>query len=293
MAGEDWFNLIMKHHPELSIGKPEGLSRARATGMNKENVQQFYFQLEKLVKECILEERPECIYTQDETGLLLNKRPNVIAKKGAQDILSRTSVERATVGTAVTEFESTGIYPLNPNAVPEAKFLLSKTANSHPNETEIPTSDQVPSASTEMRTLLSSPKKSESPKRQRPQTNSHVTLPENLNLLREKQKSKNLTQGKTAGNASKRMRLAAFSTDAASPGSTTTGVASSSSTTSKAAISRATATSISTTTIGTTTVLVRQKDEDICNFCGLRYSDPKNTKMGSWIQCQKCNRWYH
>ena len=32
MAGEDWFQSFMKRHPELSIRKAEGLSRARAGG---------------------------------------------------------------------------------------------------------------------------------------------------------------------------------------------------------------------------------------------------------------------
>lgn len=39
IAGEDWAHGFLKHHPQLSIRKPEGTSIFRAVGFNKEKVQ--------------------------------------------------------------------------------------------------------------------------------------------------------------------------------------------------------------------------------------------------------------
>ncbi|KAJ4440743.1 hypothetical protein ANN_08967, partial [Periplaneta americana] len=33
--------------------------------------------------------------------------------------------------------------------------------------------------------------------------------------------------------------------------------------------------------------------DDICQFCMLKYSDPKSVKKGEWIQCQRKGEWYH
>jgi len=41
-AGRFWFRRFMKHHPELSLLKPEGLSVARAMGCNKEVVTKWF-----------------------------------------------------------------------------------------------------------------------------------------------------------------------------------------------------------------------------------------------------------
>jgi len=42
LAGEDWLSSVMKRHPNLSLRNPEGLSRARAEGISKKAVSDFF-----------------------------------------------------------------------------------------------------------------------------------------------------------------------------------------------------------------------------------------------------------
>ncbi|KAH9627856.1 hypothetical protein HF086_001752 [Spodoptera exigua] len=50
-AGWDWFQGFMKRHPELSKRKAEGLSLARATGMNRQDVNNYFEMLLKVLNE--------------------------------------------------------------------------------------------------------------------------------------------------------------------------------------------------------------------------------------------------
>mgnify|MGYP000094216738 CR=1 FL=1 len=194
-------------------------------------------------------------YNQHATAWQHGNPDKVISKVVFGGIFKKAWNDAAKVGNAVKGFEKTGIFPLNSNAIPENKFLslhlqeesqISPTANT----------DQPSTASAEIRKLIASPQKSETPQRQRKGSmNLRVTSPENLNLLREKQKSKINGQGQSTESARKRSR---YATSAAS-----------------------------------TSGANREISEDACNFCSIKYSDPKNSKMGSWIQCQKCYMWYH
>lgn len=52
IAGEDWLHRFMQRNNEITIRKPEGLSRARINGMQVEKMREFY----KLLKITICEE---------------------------------------------------------------------------------------------------------------------------------------------------------------------------------------------------------------------------------------------
>ncbi|CAG4936820.1 unnamed protein product [Parnassius apollo] len=85
MAGQDWFHRFMQRNKKLTIRKPEGLSRARG--------------------------KPECVYNVDETGMpLSNRSPNIIAQKGAKDVVSMTSVERGENVTVLACMNAAGQY---------------------------------------------------------------------------------------------------------------------------------------------------------------------------------------
>ncbi|CAG4974306.1 unnamed protein product [Parnassius apollo] len=85
MAGQDWFHRFMQRNKKLTIRKPEGLSRARG--------------------------KPECVYNVDETGMpLSNRPPNIIAQKGAKDVVSMTSVERGENVTVLACMNAAGQY---------------------------------------------------------------------------------------------------------------------------------------------------------------------------------------
>lgn len=111
MAGEDWFHRFLQRNEQLSIRKPEGLSRARINGMTKEKVADFFNTLEKVIDTNNLRGKPECIYNVDETGMPLNNRPpNIVAMKGSKDVVSMTSVERGENVTVLACMNATGQY---------------------------------------------------------------------------------------------------------------------------------------------------------------------------------------
>lgn len=111
MAGQDWFHRFMERNKELTIRKPEGLSRARIDGMKREKVAEFFKTLETVVDKTNLRGRPECVYNVDETGIPLNNRPpNIIAQKGAKDVVSVTNVERGENVTVLACMNATGQY---------------------------------------------------------------------------------------------------------------------------------------------------------------------------------------
>jgi len=87
VAGKEWCQTFCKRN-NLSLRKPEGLSKARASGVNKES-------MGKLMNEYDLHNNPSHIYNMDETGLPLNNRPSrILAERGKKEVISLTSVER-------------------------------------------------------------------------------------------------------------------------------------------------------------------------------------------------------
>ncbi|CAG4994976.1 unnamed protein product [Parnassius apollo] len=111
MAGQDWFHRFMQRNKKLTIRKPEGLSRARCDGMKKEKVAEFFNTLETVVDNNNLRGKPECVYNVDETGMpLSNRPPNIIAQKGAKDVVSMTSVERGENVTVLACMNAAGQY---------------------------------------------------------------------------------------------------------------------------------------------------------------------------------------
>ncbi|RVE47494.1 hypothetical protein evm_007905 [Chilo suppressalis] len=102
MAGAAWFKSFIERNPELSIRQAEGLSLARAKGLSREEVNNFYDLLIKVLTENDLLDKPERLYNMDESGIQLNNKPGkVIAKKGAKVVNSVTSAERGETMTIV------------------------------------------------------------------------------------------------------------------------------------------------------------------------------------------------
>lgn len=82
-AGNGWLFLFMKRHPELSVRKSEGVSQARAEGMDREKVSTYFNLLQTILVENGFMDKPGHIYNMDETGCQLNNRPeHVIAERG-------------------------------------------------------------------------------------------------------------------------------------------------------------------------------------------------------------------
>ncbi|KAM3963687.1 uncharacterized protein ACR2FA_002210 [Aphomia sociella] len=89
IAGGTWFQSFIERNPELSIRQAEGLSLARAKGLSREEVNNFYDLLIKVLTDNDLLDKPERIYNMDESGIQLNNKPGkVVAKKGAKVVNS-------------------------------------------------------------------------------------------------------------------------------------------------------------------------------------------------------------
>lgn len=95
LAGYDWLYSFMERNPNLSIRKAEGLSVARAQGMNRKDVKNYFDVLEKIIIEHDLTNKPQNIFNMDETGFSVNNEPGkVIGEKGAKVVQNITSCER-------------------------------------------------------------------------------------------------------------------------------------------------------------------------------------------------------
>ncbi|KAJ8928619.1 hypothetical protein NQ314_018788 [Rhamnusium bicolor] len=80
MAGTDWMKSFMRRHTTLSLRKPENTSIARIAGFNKESVEEFYSNLEQVLRKYKFS--PRRIFNLDETGVTtVLPSPKVVAEK--------------------------------------------------------------------------------------------------------------------------------------------------------------------------------------------------------------------
>ena len=190
-------------------------------------------------------------------------------------IFNRAWKEAATVGTGVSAFQSTGIFPLNRRAIPAYKLNIIATDDNTGGTVDLvsteeqfnfssrnntSTQDPTPSCSREsgddtqeqVRQLLPSPQKATSARTQRKRrTTLHITSPQNILTMKGKQNAStaHAFKGKKKPgrfkNQSKRTNLVSN---------------------------------------------VDMPANNSCNFCKISYDDPRSAQMGDWIQCQSCRK---
>jgi hypothetical protein len=92
-ADKDWFAGFMKRNYDIALRKPEGLSKARAQGMNKKTVEDYFVPYQSLCTELHIHEKPQLIFDMDERGFPLNNiPPKIVATKGAREVVKFTNV---------------------------------------------------------------------------------------------------------------------------------------------------------------------------------------------------------
>ena len=72
---KDWWLGLKKRHPELTIRRSEKLSSSRPRMMNPVVVDKYYTDLEQIVNDSNLENKPHCIWNTDETGRSFDHTP--------------------------------------------------------------------------------------------------------------------------------------------------------------------------------------------------------------------------
>ncbi|KAJ8949594.1 hypothetical protein NQ314_008165 [Rhamnusium bicolor] len=122
MAGTDWMKSFMRRHTTLSLRKPENTSIARIAGFNKESVEEFYSNLEQVLRKYKFS--PRRIFNLDETGVTtVLPSPKVVAEKGKRQVGQVTSAERGSLVTVVCIVNAIGNF-ISPCLIfPRQKYL--------------------------------------------------------------------------------------------------------------------------------------------------------------------------
>ena len=88
LAGEKWFRLFLKRHPQLRHRKAQAMNPARAQKLNRFIVIDHFTKLEHILTDHDLFNRPDRIFNLDEKGcrLSLHHQQRVIAQKGSKRV---------------------------------------------------------------------------------------------------------------------------------------------------------------------------------------------------------------
>lgn len=109
LCGKDWLQGFMQRNPRLSLRKPEATSLSRVLAFNREEVNIFYSNLERLMAANNF--TAHRIYNVDETGITcVHVPPRIIASKGQKQIGAVTSGERGQTTTVVCAVSAAGQY---------------------------------------------------------------------------------------------------------------------------------------------------------------------------------------
>jgi hypothetical protein len=101
-AAKDCFSAFLKTSGDIALRKPEGLSTARAQGLNEQAVDDYFNLHRNLCTELNICDKPHLTFNMDETEFPLNNVPSkIVTTKGVRDVTKFTSAER---GENVTVF---------------------------------------------------------------------------------------------------------------------------------------------------------------------------------------------
>ena len=144
-AGRFWMAGFLKRHPRIVPRivprKAEGLSKARAIGMNKEVVQQYFDRLGAVLDREGFHQSPEKIYNVDESGMPMINRPGtVLAQKGKRSVVTVTNAKRGENVTAVACCNAAGQF-IPPMIIMKGKRKKDEFTDGLPPGSELGMSD--------------------------------------------------------------------------------------------------------------------------------------------------------
>lgn len=136
-AGYDWLTSFLARNSELSIRQSEGVSIARAKGLNKKVVANYFKLLGDVLKDNGLFDKPGHVFNMDETGLQLNNKPGkVIAIKGSKNVTSVTSGEKGETISVLACVSGEGTF-LPPVSIMKGKNLKQEFCDGMPPGAEV------------------------------------------------------------------------------------------------------------------------------------------------------------
>lgn len=136
-AGYDWLSSFLTRNPELSIRQSEGVSIARAKGLNKKTVDNYFQLLGKVITENNLFDKPGHVFNMDETGLQLNNKPGkVIAIKGSKNVTTVTSGEKGETISVLACVSGEGTF-LPPFCIMKGKNVKQEFSDGMPPGSEV------------------------------------------------------------------------------------------------------------------------------------------------------------
>ena len=126
-----WYYNFMKRWPDLDSVKPKSLSELRARAASKDSIDTYYAELDRILTDYNLKDKPECIYSVDEicvkTGV--GKVVNTVAPKGskAQTVTSERGESVTVIGCGNAGGASIPPYLVFPGKVMFPELLKGAT----------------------------------------------------------------------------------------------------------------------------------------------------------------------
>jgi hypothetical protein len=96
LLSDKWLTRFLNRHPELKTKKPKSLSILRAKAVTKESLTSYYDELEKILTDNNLLDKPERIFNIDETGLSPEHNPRKVIAAASEDVPGITSPRSST-----------------------------------------------------------------------------------------------------------------------------------------------------------------------------------------------------